>query len=130
MVAASLNHLNEEARELFAKVTIPMGTVKQQCLNNMGFNNYKHGLLHGAVGSMYARKYFDARKRPPINEIFKYLRTSFNKILTATEWMGKEAKEMAKKKLKAMKQCIGYPDEMLNRTIIDGFYEGITIILL
>ena len=125
-MAASMNHLNEEARESFAKVTVPIGTVKQQCLNSMGFNNHKYGLLHGAVGSMYARKYFDAQKKTPINAIFTYLRTSFNRILAATEWMGKEAKEMAKKKLKAMKQYIAYPNEMLNRTIIDGFYEGTT----
>lgn len=119
-----MNHLNEKAREMFAKVTVPIGTVKQQCLNNMGFNNYKHGLLHGPVGSMYARRYFTAKKKSPITEIFQYLRRSFTKILAATEWMGEKAKEMAKNKLNAMKQNIAYPNEMLNRTIIDQFYQG------
>ena len=124
MVAASLNHLNEKAREMFSKVTTPIGTMKQVCLNTMGFNNYKHGLLHGAVGSMYARKYFDSKQKTPITQIFQYLRKSFHKMLEGTAWMGEEAKQMAKRKLKSMKQNIAYPNEMLNHTVMDEYYEG------
>ena len=124
LVAASMNHLNQKARDMFAKVTVPIGTLKQVCLNNMGFNNYKHGLLHGAVGSMYARKYFDTHEKLPVTQIFEYLRRSFHQMLEVTEWMGDEAKEMARKKLKSMKQNIAYPDEMLNQTIMDQYYEG------
>ena len=124
MVAASLNHLNEKAREMFSEVSTPIGTMKQVCLNTMGFNNYKHGLLHGAVGSMYARKYFDTKEKIPITQIFQYLRKSFHEMLEGTTWMGDEAKQMAKTKLKSMKQNIAYPNEMLNQTIMDEYYQG------
>ena len=119
-----MNHLNGKAREMFGKVTVPIGTLKQVCLNTMGFNNYKHGLLHGAVGSMYARKYFDNEEKSPITQIFRYLRRAFHKMLEDTEWLGEDAKKMAKKKLKEMKQNIAYPDELLNKTIIDEYYQG------
>ena len=124
MVVASMNHLNEKAREMFRKVTTPIGSIKQTCLNTMGFNNYRHGLIHGAIGSMYARKYFDSKEKTPVTQIFQYLRESFNEMLDVTEWMGDEAKQMAKTKLKLMKENIAYPNEMLNRTIIDSYYKG------
>ena len=109
---------------MFSKVTTPIGAMKQVCLNTMGFNNYKHGLLHGAVGSMYARKYFDSKQKTPITQIFQYLRKSFHKMLEGTAWMGGEAKQMAKRKLKSMKQNIAYPNEMLNQTIMDKYHQG------
>ena len=119
-----MNHLNEKAREMFRKITTPIGSIKQTCLNTMGFNNYRHGLIHGAIGSMYARKYFDSKEKTPVTQIFQYLRASFNEMLDVTEWMGDEAKKMAKTKLKLMKENIAYPNEMLNRTIIDSYYKG------
>ena len=125
MVVASMNHLNEKAREMFCKITTPIGSIKQTCLNTMGFNNYRHGLIHGAIGSMYARKYFDTKEKAPINDIFQYLRQSFHKMLDKTEWMGDEAKNMAKIKLASMKENVAYPNELLNRTIMDEYYKGI-----
>ena len=119
-----MNHLNAKAREMFGKVTVPIGTLKQVCLNTMGFNNYKHGLLHGAVGSMYARQYFDKEEKSPITQIFRYLRRAFHEMLEDTEWLGEDARKMAKKKLKEMKQNIAYPDELLNKTIMDEYYQG------
>ena len=122
-----MNHLNEKAREMFRKVTTPIGSIKQTCLNTMGFNNYRHGLIHGAIGSMYARKYFDSKEKTPVTQIFQYLRESFDEMLDVTEWMGDEAKQMAKTKLKSMKENIAYPNEMLNHTIIDSYYKGVII---
>ena len=129
MVVASMNHLNEKAREMFRKVTTPIGSRKQTCLNTMGFNNYRHGLIHGAIGSMYARKYFDSKEKTPVTQIFEYLRKSFHEMIDGTNWMGDGAKVMAKNKLESMKQNIAYPHEMLNRSVIDEYYKGIPILL-
>ena len=56
-----------------------------------------------------------------------YLRRAFSKLLDDLTWMDKETKAEARKKLVKMKQYIAYPQEVLDKKIIDGYYDKLEI---
>ena len=56
-----------------------------------------------------------------------YLRRAFSKLLDDLTWMDKETKAEARKKLVKMKQYIAYPQEVLDKEIIDGYYDKLEI---
>ena len=82
------------------------------------------GLLNIAVGSMYAREYFDTNKKKDVLEMVAYIRNTFEALLPHIEWMDNDTKSNAIEKLQAMDQFIAYPEKMLDRTIMDEYYKG------
>lgn len=56
---------------------------------------------------------------------FNYVKEEFVKIIELTDWMGESTKNMAKKKVQSMGAYIAYPEQMLNRNIIDEFYQEV-----
>ena len=123
-VVGNIEHLNVAIEKKFDIIQLPIVPRWQRCLFNLGFNNYKGGWVHGAIGSMYARKYFGTQQKIPIKIMIEYLKDSFRKIIEKTTWMAEETKQIALKKLDAMKDYIAYPDELLNHTIVDNFHKG------
>ena len=124
-VVSIINHLNEEIRKTQDIIEIPKFPTWKTCLYHLGFNNQKDGWVHGAIGSMYARKYFGEDQKTPIKTMVRYLKDSFRNIIKETKWMSADTMKIALKKLDAMKEHIAYHDELLNNTIIDTFYKGI-----
>lgn len=58
---------------------------------------------------------------------FQYIKNEFVGILEQIDWMGDETKQMALKKVKAMDAYIAYPEQILNHTLVDQFYENVFI---
>ena len=57
-------------------------------------------------------------------KMVKFIRTAFHKIIQNAHWMDNSTKFMARKKLDAMKQMVGYPDQLVNQTLVDGISKG------
>ena len=55
----------------------------------------------------------------------EYLRSAFGELLQTAGWLNAATKEKAQDKINAMKQFIGYPDWMRNRTAVEDFFEGV-----
>ena len=128
-VVSIIMHLNKGLQKTLDIIQVDQSPLWKTCLFNIGFNNQINGWLHGAVGSMYARRYFGKEQKTPIKEMITYLKESFRKIIKETTWMSADTMTIALKKLDAMKEHIAYPDELLNNTIVDDFYKGIVIIV-
>lgn len=82
------------------------------------------GLLNVAVGSMYAREYFSTKKKEEALKQVAYIRKSFEFLVPHISWMDKETQSRTIEKFNAMGQFIAYPDELLDREIMDDYYEG------
>ena len=123
-VLSIINHLNKGISKNLDIIEVDQNPTWKQCLYNMGFNNQQNGWLHGAIGSMYARRYFGKEQKTPIREMVRYLKESFRNIIKQTKWMSSDTRTKALKKLDAMKEIIAYPEELSNETIIDDFYRG------
>ena len=54
------------------------------------------------------------------------IRTAFNEILMASDWMDKETKKVAKEKANAMNERIGYPEFILDSKELDKIYDGVS----
>jgi predicted metalloendopeptidase len=55
------------------------------------------------------------------NDIQSTLINRFDEI----DWIDEETRSNAQRKAKSMNRFIGYSDELLNTTIIDGLYETV-----
>ena len=87
----------------------------------------KFGLLHGAVGSMYVRKYFNQEKKRDVENMVDYMKKGFKKCICENpsfKWMDSETQTAALEKIDAMEGDIAYPPELLNKTIVDSYYDG------
>ena len=68
------------------------------------------------LGSLYTRAVFDETDRLKANELVKNIRTSFEENLNSLQWIDKQSKNEAKKKLEKINQKIGYPDFIKDQT--------------
>ena len=87
----------------------------------------KFGLLHGAVGSLYVRKYFNQKKKKDIENMVNYMTKRFKKSINENpffKWMDNKTQKAVLEKIGAMEIDIAYPPELLNKTIVDPYYEG------
>ena len=93
-----------------------------------GYDNNEYaenGLLNIAVGSMYARNYFNAGKKKDVLTMVKYIRKTFELLVPHIDWMDKETLTKAVEKLRAMGESVAYPDALLDRKIMDQYYKGL-----
>ena len=87
----------------------------------------RDGLLNAAVGSMYIRAYFDQNLNEKVEEIVMYVKKAAYSLLEHNTWMDKDTKEKAIRKLNNMKEFVGYPSELRNKTILDTYYKDLRI---
>lgn len=80
-----------------------------------------------AVGAMYISKYFYHNSKNETLQITERVMKSFYKMLNETTWMDDETKLEAKEKLEAMKLVIGYPDYLLNQSLLNERYKSVKI---
>lgn len=84
------------------------------------------GMFNIAVSSMYVREHFrDYRIKDDISEMTAEISSEFEKILVENEWMDKETKKEALKKLRAMKSNIAYPSELMDDAPVENYYKNL-----
>ena len=99
-----------------------------ECVNYLiqGYDNefIEEGLLNIAVGSMYAREFFGAKKKVDVLTMVNYIRNTFELLVPHITWMDEKTRVNAIEMLREMGQFIAFPDELLNRSIMDEYYKG------
>lgn len=63
------------------------------------------------VGQLYVEKYFSPEAKAKVNQMVDDLRDAFAQRIERLDWMSAETKAEALKKLKAIRQKLGYPDK-------------------
>ena len=105
---------------------------KQDCVNYLmkGQSDCKRselGVLNGAVGSMYVREYFQPKWKTQVQEMVSYIKEAFRLIVPNSELISDMSGLDRIAKLNSLKEFIAYPDEMLNKSAIDGYYNDLSI---
>lgn len=73
------------------------------------------------------RKYFRQDSKAIALEIVNEIRQEVKRLLNEVDWMDDETRQSAQNKLKAMSTHIGYPDELMDDTKIEEYYNNMKI---
>ncbi|XP_053378445.1 neprilysin-like [Mercenaria mercenaria] len=80
-----------------------------------------------AVGHMFIKETFDESSKTAALDMIGNIRHAFNELLDELDWMDEPTKVLAREKANAMKEWIGYPDEVIIVDEINKMYENATI---
>lgn len=80
-----------------------------------------------AVGALYVRKYFREDSKAAALEMVNGIRYQFENILKDVAWMDDETRKSAINKLHSMSTHIGYPDEIMDNSKIEEYYQDLEI---
>lgn len=78
-------------------------------------------------GKLYVHKNFSKQDKQIVKELIQNILTSYGKKIDELEWMSKETKKEAKKKLECITVKVGYPtvwSKDLNHTVIKSKEQG------
>lgn len=93
----------------------------EQCLDSVN-NIFGIGL-----SNLYVKHHFDPDSKKSALAIVNYIREEFLQILNEVDWMDDKTRGYAIEKAKWIKAYIGYPDELLNDTLVEEFYKDVRI---
>jgi len=88
---------------------------------------HEQGSLTNAVGSMFARQYFPIENKAVADEMVTTVREEFKLMLNELDWMDEKTRNKAHEKIDLMKSFIAYENEILNNTILDSYYAGLSL---
>lgn len=75
-----------------------------------------------ALGSLYVQKHFNENAKTTALEMVNYIKKEFEENLKSNNWMDEETRKNAVEKLKAMKDEIGFADEILDDSKLTELY--------
>ncbi|NXF48605.1 NEP protein, partial [Oceanites oceanicus] len=75
--------------------------------------NYVNGNMENAVGRLYVEEAFAGDSKHVVEEMIADIRDVFIKTLDELTWMDEETKVKAEQKATAIRERIGYPDEIV-----------------
>ena len=78
-----------------------------------------------AIGSRYIEKAFDPAAKTDMNVMIDHLKIAFSSLVEELDWMDQETKVRALEKAAAIREFIGYPDWIANKTMVDLAYQGV-----
>ncbi|KAK2538547.1 Mme [Columba guinea] len=76
--------------------------------------NYVNGNMENAVGRLYVAEAFAGDSKHVVEEMIADIRDVFIKTLDELTWMDAETKKKAEQKATAIRERIGYPDEIVS----------------
>ncbi|NXP02667.1 NEP protein, partial [Thinocorus orbignyianus] len=106
----SLSRNYKETRNAFRKAlygTTSETAVWRRCAN------YVNGNMENAVGRLYVEAAFAGDSKHVVEEMIADIRDVFIKTLDELTWMDAETKKKAEQKATAIRERIGYPDEIV-----------------
>jgi predicted metalloendopeptidase len=128
-----MSYLNQAARDIrqrFSKALTGVDTPPPRwktCVEVVGFDTFSDASFRIPAASLYVQRYFSAEAKEAMIDMIKYIQQAFLQILDDLTWMDPKTKEKAKHKMLQMHQFIAYPDEILDRDIVEKHHEGIEI---
>nr|XP_042904447.1 neprilysin-2-like [Parasteatoda tepidariorum] len=93
----------------------------EQCVNSLSEN------LEIALSSYYIKHYFKGDSKQKASEMVKYISNAFLEILKQIDWMDEETRRQAIEKANAIASYVGYPQELLDDSLVSQLYENLTI---
>ncbi|XP_052660079.1 neprilysin isoform X2 [Harpia harpyja] len=106
----SLSRNYKDTRNAFRKAlygTTSETAVWRRCAN------YVNGNMENAVGRLYVQEAFAGDSKHVVEEMIADIRDVFIKTLDELTWMDAETKKKAEQKVTAIRERIGYPDEIM-----------------
>ncbi|XP_075362864.1 neprilysin isoform X2 [Mycteria americana] len=106
----SLSRNYKDTRNAFRKAlygTTSETAVWRRCAN------YVNGNMENAVGRLYVQEAFAGDSKHVVEEMIADIRDVFIKTLDELTWMDAETKKKAEQKATAIRERIGYPDEIV-----------------
>ncbi|XP_025952661.2 neprilysin isoform X1 [Dromaius novaehollandiae] len=106
----SLSRNYKDTRNAFRKAlygTTSETAVWRRCAN------YVNGNMENAVGRLYVEEAFAGESKHVVQEMIADIREVFIKTLDELNWMDVETKKKAEQKATAIRERIGYPDEIM-----------------
>lgn len=94
----------------------------EQCLASLS------GSLGIALSSLYVRHHFKGDSKHRALEMVDYIHREFLKMLDEVTWMDEGTRERAIQKAHAITPYIGYPDNLLNDTLVGELYKQLQLV--
>ncbi|XP_004704190.1 neprilysin [Echinops telfairi] len=110
-LVSSLSRNYKESRNAFRKAlygTTSETATWRRCVN------YVNGNLDDAVGRLYVEAAFAGESKHLVEDLIRQIREVFIQTLDDLTWMDAETKKKAAEKALAIKERIGYPDDLLS----------------
>ncbi|XP_060860161.1 neprilysin-2-like [Metopolophium dirhodum] len=84
-------------------------------------------LFNLATGSLYVKRVFNENAKQNALEMVNGIKEELYKTLSSNEWMDDRTREKAMDKAKAMTHTIAYPDELLDDSKLNAYYENLEV---
>ncbi|XP_037525262.1 neprilysin-2 isoform X2 [Rhipicephalus sanguineus] len=98
--------------------------VRTPCLMQL----LKPETMLNAGASLYIKYNFDKYDRNDVQKMMQFIKESFKMIILKNKWMTEWTKNKAAERLAKMETVIGYPDWMLDDTVVDELYRFIPLL--
>lgn len=83
-------------------------------------------LMGPAVSSLFVDHQFLDEVKPQVAIMLDNIKSAFESLAVKAEWMDSETRMKTLQKLKKMAILIGFPELVLNETLLDDFYTGVS----
>ncbi|XP_023379788.1 neprilysin [Pteropus vampyrus] len=110
-LVSSLSRTYKESRNAFRKAlygTTSETATWRRCAN------YVNGNMENAVGRLYVEAAFAGESKHVVEDLIAQIREVFIQTLDDLTWMDSETKKRAEEKALAIKERIGYPDDIVS----------------
>ncbi|XP_033885136.1 neprilysin-like isoform X1 [Acipenser ruthenus] len=118
----SLSCVYKDTRKAFRKAlygTTSETAVWRQCAN------YVNGNMENAVGRLYVEEAFAGESKHMVDEMIAQIREVFIQSLDEIKWMDVETKRKAEEKAKAIRERIGYPEDIKDDAKLNNQYKDL-----
>jgi len=85
------------------------------------------GVFSSVIGHLYVKSHFKEDAKAAMDSMVKNIRKEMEHILARIQWMDPSTKQRAQKKLRDMKEYIGYPDELLQIPLLEDLYKDLRV---
>ncbi|XP_074110520.1 M13 family metallopeptidase neprilysin 2 isoform X2 [Cotesia typhae] len=126
-VAASVSYLSDEIRKRQLEYSTALSGKTEREPRWKECVDIVSSTLPISVGALYVRKYFHQDAKKNAVEMVADIRNQFNKILKTVDWMDEETRKSALDKAASMTSHIAYPDELLQNSKLEEFYEKLEL---
>lgn len=93
----------------------------EQCMGSLT------GSLGIALSSLYVRHFFQEDAKGSALDMVQFIVREFLTILDGIDWMDEQTRQRARAKAQSIRPYIGYPDELLNDTLVEEHYAKVAL---
>ncbi|KAJ8410718.1 hypothetical protein AAFF_G00186750 [Aldrovandia affinis] len=122
-MVVSLSRAYKDTRKAFRKAiygATSESAVWRQCANYVNSN------LDNAVGRLYIQEAFTGESKDMMNEMISEIRDIFVNNLDDLHWMDAETRKAAEEKARAIRERIGYSENIMDDAYLDKEYKDLS----